>query len=147
MKLRIACIVLLFCLAASFRVFPKHNLQVFQNIRLRGTDTIEQPAAEESVITLTDQARSHLRTLKEDSPSLYLRMGVKSGGCSGMSYAMDVVDPSTVSEDDYIEKFGDIYCVIDPKSLLYLYGLRLDYSNELIGGGFKFSNPNAETSW
>lgn len=64
-----------------------------------------------------------------------------------MSYAMDVVDPSTVSEDDHIEKFGDIYCVIDPKSLLYLYGLRLDYSNELIGGGFKFSNPNAETSW
>ena len=37
-------------------------------------------------------------------------------------------------------------CAVDPKSLLYLYGLQLDYSDELIGGGFKFSNPNAETS-
>jgi len=37
-------------------------------------------------------------------------------------------------------------CAVDPKSLLFLYGLKLDYSPELIGGGFKFSNPNAETS-
>lgn len=37
-------------------------------------------------------------------------------------------------------------CVVDPKSLLFLFGLQLDYSDELIGGGFKFVNPNAETS-
>eukprot|EP01031_Cornospumella_fuschlensis_P043850 gene43850-53619_t len=144
--LRILGFLLLCCIAASYRVFPGPRELVFRSTKLRESLTIEQPTVEDSVITLTDQARSHLSTLKKDSPALYLRMGVKSGGCSGMSYAMDVIDATAVSEDDHIEKFGDIYCVIDPKSLLYLYGLRLDYSNELIGGGFKFSNPNAETS-
>lgn len=73
-------------------------------------------------------------------------MGVKSGGCSGMSYVMDIIEPSSVNEDDLIETFDGIKCVVDPKSLLYLYGLKLDYSDELIGGGFKFTNPNAESS-
>lgn len=98
------------------------------------------------VINLTDKAISHLRKLKSNG-DLFLRMGVKSGGCSGMSYVMDIVDAASVSDDDVVETFDDIKCLIDPKSLLYLYGLHLDYSDELIGGGFKFSNPNAETSW
>lgn len=63
-----------------------------------------------------------------------------------MSYVMDFVDENSITEDDHIEIFGNIKAVIDPKSLLFLYGLQLDYSDELIGGGFKFENPNAETS-
>ncbi len=64
-----------------------------------------------------------------------------------MSYTMDIIDSTAVTEDDHIEMFDDIKCVIDPKSMLFIYGLELDYSHDLIGGGFKFSNPNASKSW
>ncbi len=63
---------------------------------------------------------------------LMLRMGVKSGGCSGLSYDMDLEEgPSNVSEEDTVESFRledgtTIKCIIDPKSLLYLFGMRYD---------------------
>ena len=97
---------------------------------------------EENVLKITDLA---LKQLKASSQSgQCLRIGVKSGGCSGMSYSMDFVDADKISESDHIEMIGDLKTAIDPKSLLYIYGLELDYSTELIGGGFKFVNPNAK---
>jgi iron-sulfur cluster assembly accessory protein len=100
-------------------------------------------------ITLTDGALAHLKKLgteKAQNP-IVLRVGVRSGGCSGMSYAMDFVEPgSQRAEGDIVVNKGEVEVWIDPKSLLYLFGLQLDYSDELIGGGFKFSNPNASTS-
>jgi iron-sulfur cluster assembly accessory protein len=80
---------------------------------------------------------------------LVLRMGVRSGGCSGMSYVMDFDTPEGIrADDDQVDVYEQdkIQCVVDSKSMLYLYGLQLDYSDELIGGGFKFYNPNAEES-
>lgn len=79
---------------------------------------------------------------------LVLRMGVRNGGCSGLSYVMDFSTESEIQDDDEVDKYDveGIQCVVDAKSLLYLYGLELDYSDELIGGGFKFFNPNAEDS-
>ena len=59
---------------------------------------------------------------------------------------MDFIKDGEVQPDDHVEIYGGIKCVVDPKSLLFLYGLQLDYSDELIGGGFKFQNPNAGTS-
>lgn len=103
----------------------------------------EPPAAP---ITITAKARQHLRSLAS-SDQLYLRMGIKSGGCSGMSYSMEIVDKDAVQPDDLVQLCEDVSCVVDPKSLLYLFGLHLDYSDALIGGGFQFRNPNAETSW
>lgn len=103
----------------------------------------------ERAVYITPRAMTHLKSLKErQSNAFYLRMGVKSGGCSGMSYTMDFVDQESMTEDDYVENFENenIQCIIDPKSMLYLYGLHLDYSDELIGGGFKFTNPNADKS-
>mmetsp|Transcript_6672 Transcript_6672/g.8266 ORF Transcript_6672/g.8266 Transcript_6672/m.8266 type:complete len:94 (-) Transcript_6672:258-539(-) len=81
-----------------------------------------------------------------DVDTLHIRMGVRSGGCSGMSYVMDVCESEDVSPEDHIDEWPDlgIKCVIDPKSMLFLFGLNLDYSDELIGGGFSFSNPNAD---
>jgi iron-sulfur cluster assembly accessory protein len=77
-----------------------------------------------------------------------LRVGVRSGGCSGMSYTMDFIDAGEVRGDDErytYEPEGspafDVVC--DPKSLLYIYGMQLDFSTALIGGGFNFTNPNA----
>lgn len=75
-------------------------------------------------------------------------MGVRSGGCSGMSYVMDFATSDDIADDDAVddyEKLG-VQCVVDAKSMLYLYGLELDFSHELIGGGFQFNNPNAEES-
>ncbi len=65
-----------------------------------------------------------------------------------MSYYMDFESNDTIKADDAVMEFasGDLKLVCDPKSLLYLFGLRLDYSDELIGGGFQFHNPNAESS-
>jgi iron-sulfur cluster assembly accessory protein len=83
-----------------------------------------------------------------------LRMGVQSGGCSGLSYKMDFTSLSEISPDDVVDKWQplgsaggcSIWCVVEPKSMLYLYGMNLEYSDELIGGGFKFNNPNANDS-
>ena len=77
-----------------------------------------------------------------------LRVGVRSGGCSGMSYTMDFIGDDEINSDDKIYDYSlseDVAfkVVCDPKSLLYIYGMQLDFSTELIGGGFNFTNPNA----
>ncbi len=88
------------------------------------------------------------RLCKEQGKDKLLRVGVRSGGCSGMSYTMDFVSSTEIQKDDEIYDYtspdGSTFRVIcDPKSLLYIYGMQLDFSTELIGGGFNFSNPNA----
>ena len=115
-------------------------------------DTIEaetendQPS--DAVIYIKPNAMKRLRELKEKEKkdSLVLRMGVRNGGCSGLSYVMDFSKEEDIQEDDAVDEYpaDSIKCVVDAKSMLYLYGLELDYSEELIGGGFKFFNPNAE---
>ena len=77
-----------------------------------------------------------------------LRVGVRSGGCSGMSYTMDFIGEDEINSDDKIYDYSlsddvSFQVVCDPKSLLYIYGMQLDFSTELIGGGFNFTNPNA----
>lgn len=111
-------------------------------------DDDEDDDDDEPILVLTENARNHLNKLRKEQDTLFIRMGVRSGGCSGMSYVMDLMKEADIEEEDHVEIFDDenMKCVIDPKSLLYLYGLQLDYSDELIGGGFKFSNPNAETN-
>lgn len=95
-------------------------------------------------IQLTDAAVRQISFLREkQGKDLCLRVGVRQGGCSGMSYMMDFIDPSTAREDDQVFDHNGFQLVCDPKSLLYLYGLVLDYSDAMIGGGFQFTNPNA----
>lgn len=101
------------------------------------------------VIRISERAMAHLQELREKQPGaqhLYLRMGVRSGGCSGMSYAMDLIQANQVTDEDHVEDYPEhgFSCVVDPASLLYLFGLVLDYKDALIGGGFQFMNPNAE---
>ena len=77
-----------------------------------------------------------------------LRVGVRSGGCSGMSYTMDFIGSNEINPDDKVYDYSlnsdqSFQVVCDPKSLLYIYGMQLDFSKELIGGGFNFVNPNA----
>ena len=100
-------------------------------------------------ILITQSAMKQLaRLCKEKGDNQLLRVGVRSGGCSGMSYTMDFVDSVDIQEGDEVYEYetleGSSFKVIcDPKSLLYIYGMQLDFSNELIGGGFNFTNPNA----
>ncbi|KAG7667682.1 hypothetical protein Ndes2526B_g01927 [Nannochloris sp. 'desiccata'] len=115
------------------------------------TEKIEINKAPPTPITLTKGAMDHLRKLKAErgEAKAVLRVGVKSGGCSGMSYVMDFIEKAEdMKPDDTVLDYsdGEIEIRVDPKSLLYLFGLQLDYSSELIGGGYKFSNPNAASS-
>ena len=118
--------------------------------RRASTETTAEPATDTSsyVITITPEAQDHIAKLRAaEGPGTHLRMGVKAGGCSGMSYAMDLCKEDDITEQDHVEEWPEGFkVVIDPKSMLYLFGLELGYSNELSGGGFQFKNPNAETS-
>jgi iron-sulfur cluster assembly protein len=96
-------------------------------------------------ILLSEAALKHVKALQQQqgSKALCLRVGVRQGGCSGMSYTMDFENPENINEHDEVYDYEGFQVVCDKKSLLYLYGLMLDYSDALIGGGFQFTNPNA----
>ena len=95
-------------------------------------------------IQMTDTALQHVLMLREKQDSdLCLRVGVRGGGCSGMSYTMNFEDPANIQASDEVYDYEGFKVVCDPKSMLYLYGLVLDYNDALIGGGFQFTNPNA----
>ena len=100
-------------------------------------------------ILITDTAMQQLaRLCLEQGTDKLLRVGVRSGGCSGMSYTMDFVPVSDIQKGDEVYEYtaseGEVFKVVcDPKSLLYIYGMQLDFSTALIGGGFNFTNPNA----
>ncbi|WP_044205574.1 HesB/IscA family protein, partial [Coleofasciculus chthonoplastes] len=103
-----------------------------------------QATTQQRGIQLTEQALKHIVALRDQQgQDLYLRVGVRQGGCSGMSYMMDFEDPSKVRDNDEVFDYEGFKIICDPKSILYLYGLVLDYSNAMIGGGFQFTNPNA----
>jgi iron-sulfur cluster assembly protein len=74
----------------------------------------------------------------------YLRLGVLGGGCSGLSYQFRF--DTKRRANDYAFEFEGVQIVIDPKSMLYLNGLTLDYKESLMQSGFAFENPNAQKS-
>ncbi len=77
-----------------------------------------------------------------DPTNDYVRVGVKSGGCSGLSYDLDF--DTTVAPQDNVYEDNAVKIVVDKKSLLYLIGTTLEYSGGLNGKGFVFNNPNAQ---
>tara|TARA_B100000902_G_C26578074_1_gene559764 strand:+ start:53 stop:442 length:390 start_codon:yes stop_codon:yes gene_type:complete len=105
-------------------------------------------AADGKGVLITTTALDQLsRLCKEQGSGKLLRVGVRSGGCSGMSYTMDFVSADDIQEDDEVYEYlvgnSSFKVICDPKSLLYIYGMQLDFSTDLIGGGFNFTNPNA----
>ena len=100
-------------------------------------------------ILITNDAIEQISNLlKGQIDKKALRVGVRSGGCSGMSYTMDFIETDEINPDDKVYDYSlkvdqSFQVVCDPKSLLYIYGMQLDFSKELIGGGFNFVNPNA----
>ncbi|OUW27319.1 MAG: Fe-S cluster assembly protein HesB [Synechococcus sp. TMED169] len=113
------------------------------------TETLTHTGKDGKGILITAPAMKQLGNLmQQQGNGSVLRVGVRSGGCSGMSYTMDFIEEAQIQGDDErytYEPTGapSFEVVCDPKSLLYIYGMQLDFSNELIGGGFNFTNPNA----
>ena len=98
----------------------------------------------ESEITITEKAKSEIQRIKQSNniPEAYgLRIGVKGGGCSGMTYTLNF-DENKRDGDSVIES-ENVKLYIDGKSLFYLMGTELDFSDGLNGKGFVFNNPNA----
>jgi iron-sulfur cluster assembly accessory protein len=100
-------------------------------------------------ILITNDAIEQISSLlKNQTDKKALRVGVRSGGCSGMSYTMDFIGGDEINLDDKVYDYSlsseqTFKVICDPKSLLYIYGMQLDFSKDLIGGGFNFVNPNA----
>ena len=95
------------------------------------------------MILVSDNARDKLNQLliEDDSGKEYVRVGVESGGCSGLVYKLDFDD--SMNNDDELVEHNDIKLVINKKSILFLAGTTLEYSSGLNGKGFVFNNPNA----
>ena len=95
------------------------------------------------MVIVSDAAKTQLFALMEleDLSNKYVRVGVSSGGCSGLSYNLDF-DSKILSTDKVFENNG-ITLLVDNKSYLYLVGTVLNYSSGLNGKGFVFENPNA----
>jgi iron-sulfur cluster assembly protein len=98
-------------------------------------------------ITITDKAAIKVKELMADAnldETYFVRVSVKGGGCSGLTYELDFDNES--KDGDQIFESGDTKIVCDLKSFLYLAGTELDFSDGLNGKGFNFINPNATRS-
>lgn len=96
------------------------------------------------LINITDNAAVEIKKISaNEDQKKGLRLGVKGGGCSGLSYAMDFDLPK---EKDNIIEFDDFKILIDPKSAIYLKGITFDHEGGLNGKGFVFINPNASNT-
>ena len=98
------------------------------------------------MIKVADQAKSKIiQLLQEEGHSLensYVRVGVKGGGCSGLSYVLDFTQSK--DENDKIFEDQGVKILVDKKSFLYVVGTTLEYEGGLNGKGFSFNNPNAQ---
>lgn len=98
---------------------------------------------DEHPITLTDRAAKQIRKIRENEdldPELYLRVAVEGGGCSGLSYKLGF---DIKTDDDDIYESSGLEVIVDPKHIIYLNGITIDYPDGLDARGFTFENPNA----
>ncbi len=99
-------------------------------------------------IELTERAAQEVKTILEQnslpSDNSYLRLGVKGGGCSGFSYALDLTENKNDNDEEW-EVHG-VKVICDPQSYVYLKGVSVDFKDEVMGRGFVFNNPNATGS-
>jgi len=99
----------------------------------------------ENLVRLTDPAGVKVRALvARDQQGDFLRVAISGGGCNGLSYKLRFAKEP--KKGDILVRSAGVPVIVDPKTALYLKGTMLDFSNKLIAGGFKFSNPNAKAS-
>jgi iron-sulfur cluster assembly protein len=105
--------------------------------------TSNQPESGGSVIELTEGARAEVRRLMAEQNQAGLRLGIKGGGCSGLSYLLEFTEER---DGDTVVEFDDIRVFLDRKSTIYLRGVTLDHQAGLDGRGFVFHNPQASNT-
>ncbi len=95
------------------------------------------------MIQISDLAANKIKEMlaEQEVPNLFLRIGVKAGGCSGFSYGMGLDDEK--QEADQELDISGLKVVVDEESAKYLYGVEIDYKQSDVGGGFTIHNPNA----
>jgi iron-sulfur cluster assembly accessory protein len=99
----------------------------------------------ESLVRLTESAGSKVRALiARDNQGGFLRIAITGGGCNGLSYRLKFA--AEPSRGDILVRSSGVAVLVDARTALYLKGTLVDYSTQLIAGGFKFSNPNAKAS-
>jgi len=111
--------------------------------------TIDLPegvrVGDERLVKLTDAAGEKARALiAREQKGDYLRVAITGGGCNGLSYKLKFA--KAAKRGDILVPSAGVDVLVDYKSALYLKGTELDFSNKMVGGGFKFSNPNAKAS-
>ena len=115
------------------------------NARSAAATVLAEPESAPDVV-LTPKAVEMARKALErrGTPDAFLRLGVRGGGCSGVSYAIEFSDKKRLK--DHVFDFDGVRVLVDPKSLVYLRGSVLDYEIKLMEHGFKFRNPNIKAS-
>lgn len=120
--------------------------QVVSTPDVSAPEASEASETKKPVVQITDEALDEVRRLRDKKglDEIVLRVGVKGGGCAGLTYTLtfdgEITDKDTVTQHDGVK------LVVDRKSAIFIKGMVLDYSDALIGGGFKFENPNARKS-
>lgn len=93
------------------------------------------------MIQLTERAANHIHNFLDNrGHGEGIRVGVRTAGCSGLAYVLEFVDSPDHNDECYQSHGVNIF--VDPKSLVYLNGLEMDYVTEGLNSGFKFTNPN-----
>jgi iron-sulfur cluster assembly accessory protein len=105
-------------------------------------DVMASPEPSQVIITGNAVRRIHYLRQKESRPDAALRLRIIAGGCSGMQYRMDLAE--TPRPTDIVIAAEDAKVFVDPKSMVYLRGSTVDYEEDLLGGQFKITNPNAK---
>jgi iron-sulfur cluster assembly protein len=113
----------------------------------RGNEAVD--LAEEKIsIEVSEKAVENIKRFMEteEKPDAVVRVGVRGGGCSGLSYVLQFESESTIGLNDHVIEKDGARIVVDKKSIVYLAGTTLDYQDGLMGKGFVFQNPNARQS-
>ncbi|XVN42591.1 MAG: iron-sulfur cluster assembly accessory protein [Candidatus Rickettsia vulgarisii] len=99
---------------------------------------------DKNILLLTDRAVNQIKLLlaKRGKPSFGIRVGVKSGGCSGQTYYVEYADDK--NKYDEVIEVDTVRILIDPKALMYIMNSKMDYVEDKFKSGFTFNNPNAK---
>jgi iron-sulfur cluster assembly protein len=95
-----------------------------------------------SVLSVTDAAAARIREIvaRAEKPVAGVRLGIKKGGCAGMTYTMDLA--GEVAQGDEVVEDKGVRVLIDPKAVLFLLGTEMDYKSDKLSAQFVFNNPN-----
>ena len=102
------------------------------------------PSKKEIVVTEAAAQEIARQREKRGTPNARIRVGVRGGGCTGFTYVFEWADEPKPTDKEFKAAGHDIGIVVDPKSLVYLGGMTLDFVRGMMGHGFKFNNPNAK---